>query len=411
MEKKITIGHLLGIIFLAALIIRIAFILTLDNSVDVWGDWWDELGWSLAQGKGFQVLNPYFASGTPFYSWRAPGFPFFLAIIYRLFGHSFFAAKIALALLSALTALLLHFLGKELVNERIGIYSAMVYAIYPASIFWTGQLAPETLTGFILLAMIFFLVLGEKKNKLHCFLLAGIIMGLGVLTRSAFILFLPMIALWLYFIDRRNNRRLAILEFLLCTLGCALVVTPWTLRNYRIHHQLVLSSTEGGIVCFIANNERSSSEPSGYWNPPPEYFSYLTGMSEVEIDKHLYSQAFSFIKAYPGLFIVRVADRFLRYWRLAPHTFSGPGEPYKQYYVWFSLAFFIPLFALSIYGFLLSLRKWEEFFLLYLIIAVWSLPVILFFKVVIRYREPIMSCLILFAVIGVISRIHRRQPF
>jgi len=85
-------------IFIGALILRIGFILTMDNSIDMWGDWWDELGWKLATEKGFWVNNPYFPEGPKFYSWRHPGFPFFLAGIYKIFGHNFLAGKLVLLL-------------------------------------------------------------------------------------------------------------------------------------------------------------------------------------------------------------------------------------------------------------------------------------------------------------------------
>ncbi|MDD3726443.1 MAG: hypothetical protein PHI44_04540 [Candidatus Ratteibacteria bacterium] len=51
MEKK-ALTKKLVLIFLIALVLRIGFILTLDNTVDVWGDWWDELDWKIATGQG-----------------------------------------------------------------------------------------------------------------------------------------------------------------------------------------------------------------------------------------------------------------------------------------------------------------------------------------------------------------------
>ena len=142
-------------IFLLALILRVGFILTLDNSVDVWGDWWDELGWKIASGKGYWIENPYFPDGPKFYAWRSPGFPLFLALIYKIFGHSFLAAKIGLAVLSSITTIILFFLGKILVDEKIGLWTSLIYSVYPASIFWTGYLAPETISAFLLVLSIF----------------------------------------------------------------------------------------------------------------------------------------------------------------------------------------------------------------------------------------------------------------
>jgi len=39
--RKYNIKKQLIAVFIIAIILRIGFILTLDNSIDVWGDWWD----------------------------------------------------------------------------------------------------------------------------------------------------------------------------------------------------------------------------------------------------------------------------------------------------------------------------------------------------------------------------------
>ena len=69
--------------------LRVVWIATLDNNIDVWGDYWDELGWHLAIGQGFWVQNPWLPQGASFCAWRSPGFPFLLSLVYRIFGHSF----------------------------------------------------------------------------------------------------------------------------------------------------------------------------------------------------------------------------------------------------------------------------------------------------------------------------------
>ncbi|MGC9031652.1 MAG: ArnT family glycosyltransferase [Minisyncoccia bacterium] len=317
-------------LFLFALILRICFILTLDNSVDVWGDWWDELGWKLATGKGYWVANPYFKGGPKFYAWRSPGFPLFLALIYKIFGHSYFAAKVGLALLSSLTVILIFFLGKILVDEKTGILSSIIYSIYPASIFWTGYLCPVTLEIFLMLGFVLFLYIGEKtKNWIH-FGISGIFLGLGVLTRSLFFVFFPL--LLIYFFIKEKKPLMMKYSTVIFIIGF-LVILPWIIRNYKIFHRFLITSTEGGIVSYIANNQNSLNEPSGYWNPPFEFFEKYKGMNEIEINKALYRETVNFIISNPGIYIKLVLDRFIRYWRLYPHTFSGPGENYKKYHV------------------------------------------------------------------------------
>ncbi|MCM8772861.1 MAG: glycosyltransferase family 39 protein [Candidatus Omnitrophica bacterium] len=392
---KKTYEKYLFLIFLWALVLRIGFILTLNNNVDVWGDWWDELGWKIASGQGYWVNNPYFPDGPRFYAWRSPGFPLFLAIIYKIFGHNYFAAKIGLAILSSLTCILIYFLGITLIDKRTGLLSALLFSIYPPSIFWTGYLAPVTLEIFLMCGFTFFLMLGEKNSNIFYYFISGIFLGFGILTRSLFLILL--IFLFIYFILFYREKFLK--NYLLITIPCLLVISPWGIRNYKIFKKFLITSTEGGIVCYIANNSNSLNEPSGYWNPPLEYFKKFEGLSEIEINNALYKEAKNFILNNPKTYLKLIFDRFKRYWRLYPHTFSGPGENYKTYHVIIGFLTYTPLIFFGFAGLLKNIKIWRKFLFIYFLIIGWSLPIILFFKTVIRYREPLSPFLIIFSVL------------
>ena len=409
MNNKNRIIYLLGVFFIA-LIIRIIFIHTLNNKINVWGDWWSGLGWQLATGKGFWVANPFFHKGPVFYAWRDPGFPFFLSIIYRIFGHNYLAAKIGLAVLSSLSAVLLYFTGKILANERVGIISSLIYVFYPAAIFWTGFHAQETLVIPILLDFSLCFLSGEKFKNSYMFFFAGVFLGLGVLTFSLFLVILPVIFIYILI----KNKRLFIKGFLIPLVSCFLVVSPWIMRNYKIYKIFLLTSTEGGIVAYIANNHLSISQPTGYWNPPVGYFQKLKGYSEIKIDRYLYFKTLSFIKKHPKIYLSLVGERIIRFWRFYPHTFSGPGKSnYYKKYVLASLFTIGLLLLVSFWGIILSFIKnrWKDFLLLYLLIFAWSAPLILFFKVVIRYREPIMPYMIIFASLVINQLLDRKKKY
>ncbi|HOK79341.1 MAG TPA: glycosyltransferase family 39 protein [bacterium] len=387
MEKKNL--KILMLIFFVALVARICFILTLDNSVDVWGDWWDELGWKLASGQGYWVNNPYFVDGKPFYSWRAPGFPFFLAAIYKIFGHSFLAAKIGLAFVSSLTAIFLFLLTGFLVNNKAAIVCATIYAVYPVAIFWTGYLAPETLTAFFVVVLTFLSVLAVRTDKLLIYFVSGITFGCLFLTRPLAIVLFPVILIY-FFIHKKN-----FLKKVLFFCSGSLIILPWVVRNYLIHHTLVLGSTEGGVVFYIANNERVLGEPSGFYHA--ENIEEFRGLSEVEIDRKFYRMGFDFVKKNPVLYFNLVIDRFIRFWRFFPHTISGPGEPYSKKHVMISFFIESPLIILGWIGFFLSFRQWRKFFILQGFVVTFSTFTILI-RAAIRYRFPVMPLMLVFCI-------------
>jgi len=175
--------------------------------------------------------------------------------------------------------------------------------------------------------------------------------------------FLPLILIW-FLIEFKKRE---ILKFSILFVGCLLIIFPWLIRNYKIHKKFILTSTESGIVCYIANNEKSLSQPSGYWNPPSSFFEKFRGMDEVEINNTLYKLAFNFIISHPEEYLKLVKDRFIRFWRFYPHTFSGPGENYKKYHVIIGFITFAPLIILSFIGFLFSLKRWKKYLWIYLV--------------------------------------------
>ncbi|MBN1446034.1 MAG: glycosyltransferase family 39 protein [Candidatus Omnitrophica bacterium] len=407
MENK-RIEKKLILIFLFALLLRIGFIMMLDNTVDVWGDWWDELGLKIAGGQGFWVNNPYFKGGTPFYSWRPPGFPFFLAGIYSVFGHSYLAAKIGLALLSALSCILLFFIASDVFDsDKAGTWCAVIYAVYPPSIFWTGYLSPVTNEIFLMLLIVLLILKWGKNKRSICLIAAGFFTGAAVLTRSNFLVLIPAAALFLLV----KYRKFLWKGLALYLLAGLITLAPWIIRNYRIHKTFVLTSTEGGVVCYIANNKVALSLPTGYLDPVDIEGTYvmddISGLSEVRIDRYFYREALVFIRNNPAAYLRLVKDRFFRFWKLSPHTFSGPGESYKSYHVKIAFLTNLPVFILAMAGFLFSLKRWRDFSFFYLLVIFWSVPIILLFKTIIRYREPLMPFIIIFAYLTIHSVLNR----
>ncbi len=399
MEKKKFLIYLTGI-FLLALFLRIAFISTLDNTVDVWDDWWDELGWKLASGQGYWVNNPYFPDGPAYFSWRAPVFPIFLALVYKIFGHSYLAAKICLAIVSSFTCLLIYFISKLFMSEKHSIFAALLYAIYPASIFWTGYLAPETLTAFLLLLFVYIVFISFDR-KIGFSLFAGIIFGVAVLCRSAILVLFPLVPVAYFLLLDKNVLKKSIV-FLLGLM----VIVPWVVRNWIIHNAFVLISTEGGVVFYIANNEFSLSQASGFYHA--ENIEEFKGLSEVETDKKFYSMALDFIRKHPFTYIRLVADRCIRFWRFFPHTISGPGENYNIKHQLIGLFSETPLIIFGFCGMLLTARRWRYFFIFYGIVIVYS-GVLILIRTAIRYRFPLMGILLIFSVYFITELLKRKR--
>jgi 4-amino-4-deoxy-L-arabinose transferase-like glycosyltransferase len=383
-------------VMLIAFCLRLIWIFQTDNSIDVWGDWWDEIASNLITGKGYLIENPFNSGDVPYYSWRPPAFPLFLAGIYAVFGHIFLYAKIGIAVTGTLSVLLGYLIGTRLFNVQTGRLTATAMAVYPTFIFFTGYLAPETLTLFLILLAIFFLVMNADRMSIGYSLLAGLSLGCAVMCRTIMAVFFVFIPVWLFLID--NHRKGIWKNFAIMLAGMCIIILPWVVRNYIIHGNLVFHSTDAGQALFINNNPESFTlEPSGtaFVYDSKEFLS----MSEVETTKIFKKKAGRFIRHNPLRYLLYMSRRFINFWRPVPYTVSGPGQAYSKMHQIVSGIYTIPVFIFALIGFIYSIKNWRRLFILYALILYYSGTYILV-RATIRYRMPIEPYLIIFASYG-----------
>src|ERR1700712_5629886 len=102
---------------------------------------------NLDQGNGFTVG----ADATQPSSAYSPGLPLFVAGIYKVTeGVHERLARVVLALIGSLAILFTYLLGRRFSGVPAGLIAALVVAIYPATIEYTGMLMTEPLAATLL---------------------------------------------------------------------------------------------------------------------------------------------------------------------------------------------------------------------------------------------------------------------
>ena len=92
-------------------------------------------------------------------------------------------------------------------------------------------------------------------------LASGLLWGLAVLTRETVLYFVPVAAVWLAWRRRGGARRAAWL-----VAAAALVVVPWTVRNWRVFDAFVPVSTSGALNLWQGNTRISRQQVyEEYW--------------------------------------------------------------------------------------------------------------------------------------------------
>lgn len=181
---------------------------------------------------------------------RLPVHPLFLAGIYALFGRSAIAVRIVQSFVCAATCILIYLTAREVSSRRVAQIAAFLFAIYPNSILYSARALSETTYTFLLSLFCFALVRMYKSPRVRTAIAAGIPFGLLVLTKGTTILLPPFLLLAL--LSRHYGRNLwrVVGSLVLITLTAAILLLPWSVRNYRLSGKVVVLSTWGGAPFY-----------------------------------------------------------------------------------------------------------------------------------------------------------------
>jgi 4-amino-4-deoxy-L-arabinose transferase-like glycosyltransferase len=218
--------HKLIIVFSIALIIRIIFIFTLQE------------GYYFADAPIYSDAASYILEHGEFpedYD-RAPLYPIFLAGVYGLLGEGIVIPRIVQAVLGACIAVLLAVIGKRAGGPGIGTIAGILWAIYPMGVFIAGLEYPTTLLALLLaLGVLCILSNPDHRGYPAKIALAGVLFGLGALTKPMVLGTIILMTFWIIF-WRRSGRILLASVFLFTAVATLL---PWTVRNAYVYHRLV----------------------------------------------------------------------------------------------------------------------------------------------------------------------------
>jgi 4-amino-4-deoxy-L-arabinose transferase-like glycosyltransferase len=197
-------------------------------------------------------------------SGRAPGYPVVLAATFRLAElaglrvrcpRDLYAPRggiLAVTLArscqvswSTLTVLLAFLLARALFDERAALATAGLVAFYPNLVGYSHLLWTETLYVMLSFAWALLLVHGVRRDRWSALGAAGLLLGCGALVRQTGMPTIGLAVVWLWVLGVPRWRPL-LARALVVVAGAALVIAPWTVRNWRVYDQVVLISTTGG---------------------------------------------------------------------------------------------------------------------------------------------------------------------
>ncbi len=268
---------LLLIFFLALLLRLTPVLLTCDLPIGLDDMFqYDMLARSIVAGNGYRwyaqddlaLIQQYISMDVPdeydprgiLTSFRAPGYPAFLALVYAVAGtgaHRFCAARLAQAFLSAALVPLTWALARQAgFEERVARWAAGLIALFPLLIIYPLALASENLFIPLLALSLVLLLRAAGSGRARDHALAGFTLGLTALTRSIVAGFVPLAALWLWWAAR--EKRAGLRGGLLLVLCFLLVTVPWAVRNTLLHGRITWIETTLGYNMYLGYHPQST---------------------------------------------------------------------------------------------------------------------------------------------------------
>jgi SAM-dependent methyltransferase len=178
-----------------------------------------------------------------------------LFLVAATLGHTdcIACAKVANCVLGAAAALLLSLLSARIFRRRaVAIAAGLAAALHPGFVLLSTEVQTEPLFLLLLLgAGLFLLVAGDRPSS-NAGVVAGGLLGLAALTRSSALALAPLLLAPL--LDRRFPRRVGLHLAASAGLGFLVALTPWTLRNAVVFHELIPVSDAGGFSFYQGNS-------------------------------------------------------------------------------------------------------------------------------------------------------------
>ena len=353
------------------------------------------IGRSIALGHGFS--SPYDGNTGPT-AWEPPLYPYLIGGVFKLFGvYTHASAWVLLSinsLFATLTCVPLFLIAHRTFDERVALWSAATWALFPYIWYWSVHWIWDTTFTPLILACLFLLALElQDWPGLRGWALFGALYGVGALANPTMLVFLPFCGLWIW--RQRYQRGLSSLGGVaLASVVFFLVLTPWLVRNYEVFGRFVFLRDDFGLQIRLGNGPYADGMLMAYLQPNLNRLELekFQRMGELAYSDSCKRMAFDWIEAHPGRFAVISLKRFFYYWNGVPRASSSVAP------VDFRTSAFLATSILALWGLGRALRQKRPGAWLFAGLVLTYPTVYYFVFPHARYRHPIEPELLILVV-------------
>jgi 4-amino-4-deoxy-L-arabinose transferase-like glycosyltransferase len=308
-ERRVFIGLLL-----VALVVRLGFVAVMPRTI-LWPDGREyvEVARSLLAGDGYGLQTV-----------RPPGYPTFIAAVWALTGPHLTALRVVEALLSVVAVAGIGLLAQRGFGPGAGRIAMTLAALHPVLAFLP---ATEYSESFVVLVCVgaytaFFSALGRARGDTARWVTAGALLGIATLTRPNVAMLVPGLLVGAAIPLRRAGRGF-VRPALLVLAAMTLVLTPWIVRNHRVHGHWFFVATGGGRSLWLGSNDRTTGRAGSIMVPDSALDAELMRLpDEVTRDRRLGQLGIEWMKADPPRALRMYGVRMSSLWALYPDTYT-----------------------------------------------------------------------------------------
>ena len=311
---------------------------------------YDGMARSLLAGHGLVFAH----LRIPYHSFAPPLYPWLSAASYWLCGSLIVLMMLQVVAGSALAVVVAQIAGRFSAGAIAPLAAGMLIAFHPGLIIYNVNKAhPLTFDAlFFTLAVLQAFRLRERTTVRRAIEL-GVIVGLGTLSRATLIIFLPLVAMWLVWVLRKNPLKLVVRAIVVAGLCTTAIVIPWTIRTSLQHHRFVFMLTTDAEDFWRGNNPNATGSTYATADKteldmltPQEFADLLRQRDEVAQANWFTAQSHAFIREHPGQFVRLTAVKMLHFWWIAPQT----GLLYPRSWFFAYMMYYVLVLLLAMIG-------------------------------------------------------------
>jgi 4-amino-4-deoxy-L-arabinose transferase-like glycosyltransferase len=338
-------------------------------------------------------------------------YPELIAVVYRLGGNDL-AVVLLQCFLHVGTCLLVYSLGRRLFNSRTGLLAGLFCAVHPMLLRYVGDLHMETVLTFACMLTLWLAVRFHEKPSLANGVLLGAVGMATVLTKGVILPFLGLFGMisGVAALRRRSPTEVAAVVAMFVTM--ALLLAPWTYRNYQVTGGRFVLITPGTSDSFLRGYVFTRLEFATLQKPPytdaenevNAWFRKIAHDAGTEWEVDEVVDEANNARVAKQLIVTRPLDT-VRKFVVGLFTFWYEMTSLKTSLIPASLA--IVGWGLAIIGLKRARREGRPSWLIWLPIVVMNVFVATLIPLG-RYSVPILPCLMILAAFGVDTLLLRR---